>query len=139
MAASDPGDAVHQPRRLSVAIGVAIILGLTLVLVVGVSAVLFELDANDDGPPEVLWEFDPSDPPVLTHDGGDTVECDRVFVGGDLGSGASLCTYFDGETISEGDSAELTPVGNETGQIVLEWEDREIDQRIELTEPFAIE
>lgn len=135
----EPGDADQQPQRLSLIVGVTILLAFTLVLVIAVGGVLFDFAEDEGTPPEVNWEFEPSDPPVLTHGGGDSVDCDRIFLGGDLGTGESLCTYFDGDVISEGDSTSLMPVGNTTGTITLEWEDRETGQVYPLVEPFVIE
>lgn len=138
MQPTDPGDHGHAPTRLTVAVGVGIILALTLVLAAGVGGLLFDLDPQEPGPPEVLWDLEDSDPPVLTHVDGESVECDRLFVGGELGSGLSLCEYFDSDIISEGDSAELMPIDGESGSIVLEWYDAETDQLLAVHETFQL-
>lgn len=132
------GSASQQPNRLSTAIGVAIILALTLLLVAGVGAVLFDLEPDEGGPPEVAWEVEAADPPVLIHNGGDDVDCERVLLGGTLGTGENLCTYFDGPVISDGDSAELEGITPRNGTIVLKWEYTETGQIIEFTEPIEL-
>ena len=134
-----PGDAMQQPRRLTVAVGVVIIIALTLLLVAGTAAVLFELAPDEGGPPEVAWQIDPGDPPVLTHGGGDPVDCERVLLGGELGDGESLCTYVDEPVITEGDTVLLTGFEGRSGTIVIQWKDVETGQVVDLTEPFHLE
>ncbi len=125
-------------NSISVAVGVGIILGLTLLLVVGVGTVLFELESDEGGPPEVDWQVDPSDPPVLHHRGGDSVDCERIIITGDFTDGETLCEYLDGDVMQEGDSATLMPLGGGSGTITLEWHDVETGRITPITEPFTV-
>lgn len=119
---SDIGSEFASNDRLkSVIVGVAIVLVVTVLMIAGGSAVLFDLEP-DETPPETKWDLEWTDPPVLTHDGGDAVNCEQVIVTGDLGSGETLCEYFSEDVITEGDSAELMPIEGKTGNLSLTWQ-----------------
>lgn len=133
MSDKEPDSHANQSTLIIVA-GVAIILGLTVVLIIGVSAVFFDLDHADGTPPETQWTLQQSDPPVLMHEGGDAVECSRIRVTGDLGSGETLCEYFGDGIISQGDSAELMAINGDTGLLSLTWEDIELNTTITIFE-----
>lgn len=128
-----------RSNRLAVVGGVLIILAVTAALVVGTGVMLFNLDRSDGGPPEVAWQVEGDNPPHLVHGGGDPVECERLFIAGDLGSGESLCVYFDTSPITEGDTAALWSLEDRSGSFVLQWEDTDTGQVYDLTEPFQIE
>lgn len=131
-------DTVPEPNAnqstIIIVVGVAIILGLTVVLIMGVSAVFFDLDHDDGSPPQTQWTLEQTDPPVLMHDGGDAVDCSRIRVTGDLGSGETLCEYFGDGIISEGDSAVLMPINGDTGLLSLTWKDVELNRTITIFE-----
>lgn len=112
-------------RPVAVALIVLVVAGSML----AVSLFVFEFDGDDGGPPAVRWELTADDPPVLSHNGGDPVACNRVFVVGELGSNRSLCAYFETDRIEEGDTASLMSIGNRSGSISLEWYDTELNQR----------
>lgn len=114
-------------------IGVGIVLLLTLVLTAVVGIYLFDF-TEDEPVPEVVWSLSNGDEPVLHHQGGDQVDCNRIIVEGDLGNGEDLCSYFDDDIISEGDSAPLMDTSGESGSIVLSWHDVETDRLIPLTQ-----
>lgn len=118
-----------MPTRLAV----AFVLGVTLVLASLVGVVLFDF-TEEEPVPQVMWSLSDDDGPVLYHNGGDDVRCDRIFVEGELGRGEDLCTYFDDELIEEGDSARLMDPEGASGTIVLAWHDIETDRTIPLVQ-----
>lgn len=118
---------------MSTRLAVAFVLGVTLVLAVIVGVVFFDF-AEEEPVPQILWSLADDDGPVLYHNGGDEVRCDRILVEGDLGRGEDLCTYFDGEMIEEGDSARLMDPAGTSGTIVLAWHDVETDRTIPLVQ-----
>lgn len=109
--------------------GVVIILVVTLMLTAVVGLLLFDF-TEDEPVPEVVWSLSNGDVPVLHHQGGDAVNCERIFIEGDHGSGEDLCTYFEEDIIQEGDSAALMDTGGEAGSIVLAWHDVETDRTL---------
>ncbi|MFW6153133.1 MAG: type IV pilin [Halobacteriota archaeon] len=112
---------------------VVFVLGVTLVLTAIVGFVLFDF-TEEEHVPQVRWTLADEDGPVLHHDGGDPVRCDRIRVEGDLGRGEDLCTCFDDQLIEEGDSARLMDPEGTAGTIVLAWHDVETDRTIPLAQ-----
>lgn len=130
---TDENGSTPSHRPTTVIVGFVVIIALTLVIAAGVSVVFFELEP-DEGPPEIHWTLEQSDPLVLTHDGGDAIECDRILITGDFGSGETLCEYFESEVITEGDSAELMSTDGQSGLFSLTWQDVNLDQNITIFE-----
>lgn len=124
---SDSPSSTHEPNPpVSTPVALLAIVVVTIAAVAVVGYVVFDLSEDEGVVPQVEWSLTNGDQPTLHHQGGDDIDCALLTVEGDLGSGETLCTYFDGE-ITEGDSAALMDTGSEDGTIVLMWYDVETE------------
>lgn len=112
-------------RPVRPVVGAIIFFAFTLLLVAIVGLTVFDLTEDEGAPPQVNWNLTNGDQPLLQHDGGDEVQCDRVSVEGSLGSGQTLCAFFDEELIVSGDAARLMATDGQSGSIELVWHDVE--------------
>jgi len=116
-----------------VLLGVAVMLIVTLIAVAAVGVFLFDFE-TEEPVPQVIWTLSNGETPTLHHEGGDEVRCERITVGGELGTGETLCAFFTEETVTEGASAQLMDTGSQEGTIVLYWYDEETQQNIALVQ-----
>lgn len=126
--AAEPDEPVAREQPVSTPLGIAMVLAVTLVLAAAVGLVLFEFP-EEHRVPEIEWSIEEADDrPILRHNGGETVPCDRFEVRGDFTDGASLCGFFDGERIGQGDAAALMDTGGQEGRLELVWYDPGTDR-----------
>lgn len=115
---------VADERAVSPVVGVALLVAIAVLLATVIGAVLFTLDLGSAGAPSATLSFDVvGDDVLLTHEGGDPLDADRIAVRD--GDGNSL-DGLDAD-LQTGDSEVI--VQNVTGveTVTVVWQDPETD------------
>lgn len=123
---------VDDSRAVSPAVGVALLVAITVILAAVIGFVVLDTNAESTDAKNARLDFDTSTSGEVTisHEGGDSFNSDNIVVkaaGADTGEGPS------GTTFNTGD--EFTVTNATTGDtVVVFWEDPESDREVQIGE-----
>lgn len=117
-------------RALSPVIGTVLMISVSIMLVSVMGATAFTgIGQGTDAPPQVSFSYEVTDDGiVVTHDGGDDLDGDRLRFAGAATekNDTGAITEWEGETVTSGDSA---VVETTSGTLKLVWVDSSGDTR----------
>ena len=109
-------DDSENERGVSPVIGVILMVAITVILAAVIGTFVLGLGDNVNSTPQASWDFEEDGGDVIiTHNGGDTINGDRLSVTG----AADDDSIFDSDTVTAGSSATVSgPTSGETLRLV---------------------